>query len=285
MLILSFLFPFFSYSQSENSLLWKITEPKSGEVSYLFGTIHSNDSTLNTFDKTWWKCFNACETFAGEVNMTNMEELMSSISTSIMKDASLEDFYSEVEFIRVRTFILERFDPITAMMVTRMKPFYIMATIMELPSSEGPYTEIMDMRLQTVATEKGMTVIGLETVEEQAASIDVISLEQQAKLLLEYVDHGYEINVELATMEKFYLNQNLDSLAAMEIQAEVPEVLMESILEGRNIRFAEKLIPFLVDGSVFCGVGALHLPGNSGLIAQLRKRGFVVAPVSFRFGN
>ena len=285
LLSLIFLFPLFASSQTENCLLWKITSSKSAETSYLFGTIHSNDSLLNTFDSTWWNAFNSCETMASEVNMTDMNEILASFSTSMMKDHVLSDFYSETEFERVQKFMLEHLDPMSATIVSKMKPFYIMAAIMELPTSDGPYLEIMDMRLQMLAKENGKSVIGLETSTEQAASIDVISLEEQAKLLLEYVDHGHEMNTDLKVMESFYLKQQLDSLASMEMQSEIPEALMASLLEGRNIRFVEKLIPFINDGSVFCGVGALHLPGNTGLIAQLRKRGFQVEPVRFKFEN
>ncbi len=281
--LLALFFPFFGQSQTDQSLLWKVSKKGNPHTSYLFGSIHSNDSTLNTFDKHWWKAFKSCKTFAGEVNFSDPQELMASFSASMMKDVSLSELYTPEEFKRVQSFILASMDPASAMMVTRLKPFYIMAAIMELPSGDGPYTEIMDIRLQNLAKENNQEIIGLESVTEQAAAVDVISLQEQAKMLLEFVDNGAESDQELEKMEEFYLQQNLDSLAEMETKIEAPGVLMESILDGRNQKFLTKLLPYIEDTSVFCAVGALHLPGDSGMIAQLRKRGYSVEVVKFRF--
>ena len=283
--LLAFLFPFSSFAQTEHALLWKVSKKGNPNTSYLFGSIHSNDSTLNTFDKTWWKAFNSCKTFAGEVNFSDPNELMASFSASMMKDKSLSELYTPEEFQRVQKFILDSMDPTSAMVVTKLKPFYIMAAIMELPSSEGPYTEIMDVRLQNLAVENKCEIVGLESVAEQAAAVDVISIEEQAKMLLEFVDSGNQSDLEWERMEKFYLGQNLDSLANMETEFNAPPELMESILRGRNEKFVTNLLPHIEDTSVFCAVGALHLPGESGLIAQLRKRGYVVEAVSFRFAK
>ncbi len=283
LVLLALFFPFFGQSQTDQSLLWKVSKKGNPNTSYLFGSIHSNDSILNTFDKNWWKAFKSCKTFAGEVNFSDPQELMASFSASMMKDVTLSELYTPEEFKRVQSFIMASMDPASAMMVTRLKPFYIMAAIMEIPSGDGPYTEIMDIRLQNLAKENNQEIIGLESVTEQAAAVDVISLQEQAKLLLEFVDNGKENDRELEKMEKFYLQQNLDSLKEIETEYEVPVVLMESILDGRNQKFLTKLLPHLEDTSVFCAVGALHLPGESGLIEQLRKQGYRVEAVPFRF--
>jgi len=247
--------------------------------------MHTNDSLLNTFDQTWHKAVKSCDMLAGEINMTDPNELMSMMTAGMMKDSVLKDFYTEDEFKRVQKFINANVDAMTAMIITKMKPFYIMAAIMEAPSEDSPYKMVMDMRLMDMAKKNNVKVVGLETSKEQAASIDVISLREQAKMLLEYVDSGETTDKEMELMEKHYYEQNLDALLASQKDFDAPEVLLRSIIDGRNQRFAEHLLPNLETNNVFCAVGALHLPGETGLIASLKKAGYRVEPVPFQFGE
>jgi len=278
------LIPFISFSQTEKSLLWRVTGPSSKHVSYLFGTMHTSDSLLNSFDRSWWKAFNSCDAFAGEVNMTDATEMMASLSVSMMKDSTLADFYTKEELARVTSAINKRLDPMTATMVFKMKPFFIMASLMEMPE-EGSPLEIMDIHLQMTAADSGKMVVGLETMKEQAESVGVVSLREQAALLLDYIDNGDSMTAQVERMEKQYLMQDLEALAKTEAQFEVPDELMSSLLDDRNMRFLENLLPLLSQKSVFCAVGALHLAGKTGLITQLRDAGYTVVPVQFRFNQ
>lgn len=273
---------------SQNNLLWKVTSKDNKRTSYLFGSMHTNDSLLNTFDKTWWKAFNSCDVFAGEVNANDPTQMMEALTAAMMKDTILADLYTEEELKRVNNFILSKVDMATAMVLTKMKPFYIMAAIMEIPESKGPYDEIMDLRLQKIAVQNEKRVIGLETNKEQAESVGTMSLSEQAKMLLEFVDEGPKQDLEKEKLESFYRSQNLEDMHhfAMAYESEgTPPQLMEALIDMRNNRFAERLLPHIKDSSVFCAVGALHLPGETGLINQLRKSGYTVEPVDFKFGE
>ena len=51
------------------------------------------------------------------------------------------------------------------------------------------------------------------------------------------------------------------------------------LLDTRNQRMAERAAPFIEDGNAFIAVGALHLPGETGLVQLLRDRGYKVTAV------
>jgi|694.fasta_scaffold02284_23 hypothetical protein len=273
----------YSFAQTPSSLLWKITKDNSPYASYLFGTMHSNEASINVFDSTWWDALKSCNKLATEVNMSDPNELMGSLTAGMMKDSSLKDLYAQDEYDRVVKFINANLDPFSAAMIQKMKPFYILAGIMEAPQEDSPYQMILDIRLSEMASKKGVPVIGLETMKEQAASISVIGLQEQADLLLDYVDNVGKYDQESEQMLHHYQQQNLDSLYLMGLQFEAPEVLMRSILHDRNKRFTERLLPHLETSHLFCAVGALHLAGDTGLVASLRRNGYKVEPVFFQF--
>jgi uncharacterized protein YbaP (TraB family) len=58
---------------------------------------------------------------------------------------------------------------------------------------------------------------------------------------------------------------------------------MEALIEKRNERFLQRLLPYLKENNVFCAVGAMHLPGERGMLAMLRREGYNVEPVPFEF--
>lgn len=290
------LLPLFAQSQ-DNSLLWKITGPEEQYTSYLFGSIHSNDSLLNTFSDEWWRAFLSCQVLAGEVNSTDPKEMLASLENSMMKDTSLSDLYTPDEFSRVKKYLYDHLDSRSVMVVGRMKPFYIMASIMEMPTNEGPYSQVMDIRLQALANQNKMKVVGLESTAEQSKSIEVISLKDQAAMLLEFIDAQDPERIQLnppktpvmqedmERLENAYLDQNLDSLNVMmgEMDEMMPSEFSESLLGKRNERFVANLLPLLQTNNVFCAVGAMHLAGPEGMIAMLKKRGYKVEPIKFTF--
>ena len=123
----------------------------------------------------------------------------------------------------------------------------------------------------------------LETIEEQ---MDVLfnhfSAEDQAAILLEFVvmkERGQQITRDIVDR---YLEQNIAALddIAQQTSKEMPAWgSMDYINADRNKRWIEKLPEILKSGNRFIAVGALHLPGEQGLIQLLRKKGYTVKPI------
>jgi uncharacterized protein len=53
----------------------------------------------------------------------------------------------------------------------------------------------------------------------------------------------------------------------------------DRIVRDRNLVMAKGSSPHLEKGNAFIAVGALHLPGEEGLVELFRKQGFVVTRV------
>src|SRR6185503_13333637 len=76
---------------------------------------------------------------------------------------------------------------------------------------------------------------------------------------------------------KMYINQQLDSIDAMMYREESGQ--KDFILIKRNLKMARRMDSLSAIRSMFFAVGAAHLPGDSGVIAMLRAKGFEVTPV------
>jgi hypothetical protein len=191
---------------------------------------------------------------------------------------TLENLYSKREWKRVNAMLDERMG-FMAPMAKRIKPFFVLMLLTE-SAMGGTQPHVLDEFLQLRAREQGKRVIGLETMAEQVAALDAISLKEQAAMLLDHVDHdGYP--GEMDVMLDAYARQDLDALMAAAAQGGGMSVAMqEALLTSRNGRMVHRMDSLLRTGeTAFFLVGAAHLPGGAGLIEGLRKEGYAVTGV------
>jgi uncharacterized protein YbaP (TraB family) len=131
----------------------------------------------------------------------------------------------------------------------------------------------------------GKPVLGLETIDEQLAVLDDLSQTDQVALLSETLDVLDQLPEAHEKLLKAYLDRDLAELSRLGeeyLQAgdsEVGERFKTAALDVRNERMTERMLPLLEQGDHFVAVGALHLPGEDGILSRLRAKGFEVHPV------
>ena len=92
-------------------------------------------------------------------------------------------------------------------------------------------------------------------------------------------DHG-RVNEVHEEMVSVYLENDLLGLQTLSdeqlqnVDEEAGEYFLNSGINDRNLHMAESLLPELENSRVFVAVGALHLPGEHGLLNILRRNGF-----------
>ena len=171
-----------------------------------------------------------------------------------------------------------------------LKP-WLVSTLLAISDCERRQIEaglpVVDMRLAEEAKEKGIPVIGLETIELQLAALAGVPDDEQLQMLkvgLKYADRTSDM---LETLLQLYLKRQMG--AAMPFQIALAEKsgftaaafngFQKALLVDRNAKMAKKAAPLLDKGEAFVAVGALHLPGKTGLVALLREAGYTVTPV------
>ena len=64
-----------------------------------------------------------------------------------------------------------------------------------------------------------------------------------------------------------------------QLEPEAKQYFIEQGIDMRNRRMLESLLSHLQTQRVFVAVGALHLPGDAGLIQLLRNQGYQLTPL------
>ncbi|MFT5916694.1 MAG: hypothetical protein ACJAWV_001864 [Flammeovirgaceae bacterium] len=288
----AFLLVLFLFSiayQSHAQLLWEISGNGLEKNSYLYGTMHLGDERIYQFNDSLMPLFDKCDVFAGEIILE--QSLMQSFGLltqmQMRNDTTLRDLLPREEYGLVKRKLDKRLDAMGMLffadMIERIKPVFVSMIMMdvELQSKGKVEKEPIDMFFQKIAKQKGMEVIGLETIKEQMDVFEKIPLKTQATMLYkELSSEKVEGENQLDDMIELYARQELDSLYLLTSTGMDSET-NKHLLVVRNHNMADRMEPIMKKKPMFVGVGAAHLPGKEGVIDLLRKKGYTVRAVNF----
>ena len=135
----------------------------------------------------------------------------------------------------------------------------------------------LDETLWNHARLLGKTTAGVESFAEQLDTLRAIPMEQHLKSLTWLLKNHNRQKQRLKKMIGWYMAGNLQALykAAKKDAKGMRKVL----IYRRNKIMARRFEEITATQTLFCAVGAGHLPGEKGMLRLLRKRGFKVEPV------
>lgn len=261
-----------------NSLLWKISGKSLKKPSFIYGTIHAicmedmvfTEGTLNALENT--------QQLALEIDVTDADLPEKMQQGMLMKDgSSLQDLLPSGDYQLLKSYFNDslRIDLET---MQQLKPVFLSSLI---------YTKLLgcqpvsyEIQLSQMAGSNKMSVHGLETIEEQLQAFEKIGYQKQAEMLLQTIVEYPELKEAYWNMIVSYKNQDLWSL--FHIISDVKYGIKdfeEVLLTNRNQKWVPRMEQLAKEKSTFFAVGAAHLPGNKGLIALLKRRGYTVEPV------
>jgi hypothetical protein len=276
-LLLFLSFPFAQAgTEKSRGLLWEISQP-GVPASYLFGTIHSEDPEVLRLAAPVQKVFDASQAVVLEV-LLDMEAMMSSSAAMLMMDGrSLKDIVGDVLFSKAAAAMQVRGMP--EMMTEHMQPWAVAVTL----SMPAPKTgQVLDMVLYQGALQDGKQVHGLETIQEQLDVFTTMSLDEQVLLLKDAVEHFQEMDALHAELLTAWKQRDLARLVAINENAlatggqKFADDFQKRLVVQRNYLMVERMQSYLKQGKTFVAVGALHLPGEKGLLNLLEQRGYTV---------
>ncbi len=261
-----------------HGLLWKIERPGVAP-SYLFGTIHLEDPRVTTLPSAVMRPFSQAHSYIGETILDPQAVAYYTQHMYFADAKTLQDFLDKPLFDKTIELLVEHGIPRGA--AERLKPWAAF-TILSRPKQAGDQT--MDVFLQDMAERLKLPVYGLESMQELVTTLSDIPMKDQVEILTDTVCNQELIEKQTVELTERYLDHDLAGLMAINYQFEphdkaVFDAFMNRILVERSKRMLERMLPRLAEGNAFIAVGALHLPGEKGLLHLLETRGFQVTSV------
>jgi hypothetical protein len=279
-------------TQNSDAMLWKI-ERHGRPASYLFGTVHLTDERVTRLSPAVEIALGEAKTIALEVS-----DLSEKATTSVIAEAAplvmftdgqrLDQLLSSAEYDTVKDIITRSGMP--ADLAALFKP-WIVTMILSVSDCERAKvqqgTRVLDMKIAEIGTQRGLKVVGLETIPEQLQALAAVPQSQQLKMLRTSLKFADRTNDMMETLVQLYLNRKI--AAAMPFQVALAREVgigddafagfQEKLLIERNVKMQQSAEPMLQEGGVFIAVGALHLTGKRGLVALMREAGYTVTAI------
>lgn len=274
------LLSFFAATQvqaTEKGLFWKLESP-TGVVSYLFGTMHTDDNRVTDFSPSVIDALKSVDTFVMETKQDNNDP-----TVLLMKDATLREMLTEQELDQVRE--LADFHVMHLEAAMRMKP-WLLAVVFDLPKPQTPFAQ--DNLLRTKSEELLKDIDGLESSKAHFGIMDDFSREEQLVMLRAVLKRTQEQKeADFDALMKAYLNGDSDKISALDekitggmLPKPIWAKMKSKLLDERNVVMAERSIKAATEKPVFVAVGASHLAGKTGLIEAFKKAGFKLRNVA-----
>lgn len=273
-------------ARAEPLSLWHI-EHGDAEV-YLLGSIHVSNASIYPLPEPVENAFRAADTVVLEVDMRNVSE------GEVQRLLGDYGVYPGPESVRSNIspstldLLLAHLDKrgVPFDQVKHMRPWFLSVNLVIAEMQRLGYSNTygIDEHFLRKADEADKDVRQLETFSEQIRMLasDPPDLQELSlKAALEEMD---SLESQIAALMSAWETGDVDAMYALSMGStrRYPELerQMERLLDERNVRMVEKIEGYLQEDGVFLViVGALHMGGERGLVALLR-RDFEVTQIS-----
>ena len=166
--------------------------------------------------------------------------------------------------------------------ISKMKPWALAMTF-SVPANEKGVP--LDLQLYTDAIKAKKKLCGLEKIEEQINVFAKWELKQQVELLKLTVDNYDLISKQMESLMGYYTQRDLAGMAQLMKESPTTSEFLDenafvfALVIRRNIVMANRMQPYLKTGNTFFAVGALHLPGEKGILRLLETMGYKITRV------
>ncbi|MEQ6124762.1 TraB/GumN family protein [Pseudotenacibaculum sp. MALMAid0570] len=278
LVLLCFIISAVCFSQTQNSLLWKISGNGLEKDSYLFGTMHVSERIAFHLDDVFFESLLKSDIVALESNpelwLDHSFESGDFLGGYNLNNVSKNFYNSQFKFtppkIREMSLFLSNEHYLLNGILYRTNP-------MMQDFQEETY---LDMFIFQSGSKFGKEVVGLEDIERSSNLV-----EQATKG--EFRKDSPDLWLQKLMKEKDYFSLMSDSYRERNISfldslntAIYNKKYLENMLYIRNEDMVKSIDSLVKHGSVFSAVGAAHLAGEKGMIQKLKDRGYTVTPLT-----
>jgi hypothetical protein len=280
-LIVTFI-AFFLIVSANAQLLWKVSGNGLTKTSYLFGTHHLIEKNqIKDFDKILILSGQA-DAVVGEMDMTDMASMLVKImQVAVMPGKNIKELMNASDYTLVDTELKQilgaGLDQLGAFKPIMLETMFVGSVYLH-SQNMTKQPEAIDILFQKNAKDNHKRVVGLETVEQQAAIMfDSLSLTRQAEILVKSVKEKQKEIDLMKRLNEYYLAGDLKKLSELDNEDDdMTPAEKKPMYENRNNDWIKQIPALMTKQSCFIAVGCMHLVGETGLIEQLKKSGYTV---------
>jgi uncharacterized protein YbaP (TraB family) len=262
-----------------SSLLWKISGKNLQKPSYLYGTMHLTDERIFNLGDSLYNAIEHTEGFAIEIDPSEFTPLViNEAKKSMLGAVRLKDMMAADKFKKFGPLLAKKLhkdeDEITTEDILREKNDWIRESY-----SKGKMQTFLDTYLFDIARREGKWTGGVEDVKDQEGLLDMIDESDIAEVAMN--ENNENTKKAKDALGEFFIQAYIrNDLNTIDSLSNLGDSLYEdALLVKRNKKMAMRMDSLSHKRSMVFAVGAAHLPGDKGLIALLKEKGYNVSPV------
>ena len=280
-----------------NPAMWKVTDPETGNVLYMLGTMHMVTEETFPLPDYIMDVYNKCDGIAVELDISEItgdikklqefsKKFLYTDGTTVKDHISTETYEKLKKYMTENYIYNEMMDSYTAGYWASQVETVSVMNIKKID------TDGVDSKFIEMAQNDNKEVVSIETIDVQTNALSAASDELADYLISSIIDEAADMpsyTKEFAEQYDMWASGDVDSLdLESEIDEELPDDLKDDyadyadiILYSRNEGMAEKAEEYLKNGkNYFFMVGAAHFAGDKGVDDLLEAKGYNVERVS-----
>lgn len=263
------------------SFIWKVTAPKGGTV-FIAGSLHLLTDEYYPLATAFDDAFTQADLLVEELDLGEMqkpEAQMQMLTRGMMPAGqTLDSVLSSDTLAAVKSKVLELGLPLAPLQL--FKPWSLALTLQGVEwQKAGLNADLgLDKHYYDRARQVGKPVQGLETIDFQLAQFDGMSMPEQDRLLASTLKEMATTKESVDTLARAWKAGDQDAIERLTLDDMKSEpAVYRRLLVERNRAWLPKLEAFFTRSTpTFVIVGAAHLVGSDGVLAQLRAKGYTV---------
>jgi hypothetical protein len=265
-------------------LLWKVESATPGPdaaVLYLAGSIHALGRTAYPLAPSFDQAFEASTTLVEEIDLLETPDEVAGAAllakAQLKPGRTLEQSLSPPTYQRLTAFTSAARIPLAKL--SELKPWAVAVMLSSLVAVQIGLDPALglDRHFLERARARQLTVVGLETMDQQLDFFDKLPQATQDQMLAEALTSPEKRAQHLSEMVTTWRKGEADALGTMVEHdfADAPAAFASLIVQ-RNRNWMPTIDKCLAGMRCFVVVGAAHLVGPDGLVAMLRVKGYRV---------
>jgi len=256
-----------TYAQRQTGLLWQITGNGLTKPSYVYGTMHVSDKVAFHLGDPFFKAIQSVDIVALEQNLDSVYDKWLSLYSRMIRD---NHGSGSVDY---ETFELNEYKKDNVAAIMQQGPLISNSILYRVSQLQIEFEEetYLDMLIYRLGKKYNKRVTGVEDFLEAER---LTTLASAKKVRRKDAMGGSEGEA----LQDFYRTGDLTAIDSLN-KVKYTEHYNEYMLYRRNKNMVAAMQKLMQSGSVFCGVGCAHLPGNDGVLKLLETMGYTVKSV------